>query len=373
MLPFEPRAVLLLVSVSPLFGGAETYYVKLAAMLKERYYVCAVVCDNRLAQELEAIGVNVANVSHEASGLARYTAAAKAIWRMRRAGGSWVAHLNGQPESYLAPLLRTMGHRVVLTRHTPLTEQFLQAGSRIPVFLKRWMVSFCLSLSFRVVCVSQLLKKQLSGATSPDKLVVIPTWVPDHFLTPRATPSPSPQFRLLFVGRVVTNKGIFDLIEAIKLLHDVRLDVVGEGDQLDEAKKSAEGHNIVFHGFQKDCTAFYEACDLLVFPAHEGFEGLPQVPLEAMAMGVPCLGSNISSMREIVGENDSAAMLYEAGNQEDLSRLIELLRESPGLREEIGKAGALRVAQSFTEHVIRKQYFAFFDDALRTKSEAHLS
>jgi glycosyltransferase involved in cell wall biosynthesis len=365
ILSVNPRPVLLLVSVATLFGGAETYYVKLAGMLRERYSLRAVVCDDRLASELEAFGVDVANVSRESSGYRRYTATAKAIWRMQRAGESRVAHLNGQPEAYLTPFLRMMGYRVVLTRHTPFTDRFLQEGSRFPVFLKRWMLSLCLSLSYRVVCVSQLLRTQLSAVISPDKLVVIPTWVPNRFLRMRTAPRPSPPLRLLFVGRVVTNKGIFDLIEAIRSLHDVRLDVVGEGDQLEDAKCAASGLNVVFNGFHKDCAPFYEACDLLVFPAHEGFEGLPQVPLEAMAMGVPCLGSNISSMREIVAQNSSAAMLYDQDNPADLARKIALLQESPSLQTELGIAGASHVAENFTEQIVRKQYFDFFDDAFQ--------
>lgn len=372
-LPVAPRPPLLLVSLSTLFGGAETYYVKLAAMLQERYCLRAVVCDDRLASELESVGVAVVNVSRESIGYRRYTATAKAIWSMRGAGGFRLAHLNGQSEAYLAPLLRVMGYRVVCTRHTPFTDKFLEEGSRIPVFLKRWVILCCLFLSDRVICVSHLLQEQLSAATSIDKIVVIPTWVPDRFLKLRAIPSFCPLFRLLFVGRVVTNKGIFDVIEAVKQLQDVRLDVVGVGDQLDDAKKAASGLEIVFHGFQQDCVPFYEACDLLVFPAHEGFEGLPQVPLEAMAMGVPCLASNISSMREIVGDKRSAAMLHAEGNLTDLARKIALLQKSPTLRDELGKAGTLCVAEGFTENVVRGQYFAFFDDAVRDANESHRS
>jgi len=360
-LTVDLRPILLLVSVSPLFGGAETYYVKLAAMLREIYFLRAVVCNDCLASELDAIGVEVVNVSREANGFRRYASTVRTIWRMRRDGRVQVAHLNGQPEAYLAPLLKLMGYRIVITRHTPFTDQFFREGSRVPAFLKRWIATFCLSVSQGVVCVSQLLKKQLSSVVPLEKLVVIPTWVGDRFLTPRIAPKPSGIFRLLFVGRVVTNKGIFDLVEAIKRLPDVQLDVVGVGDQLDEAKRATAGLSVNFHGFREDCITFYGACDLLVFPAPEGFEGLPQVPLEAMAMGVPCLASNISSIREIAGDDGSVLMLFEAGDTDDLARQILRLREYPSLREELGKAGARRVAERFTECAVREQYLAFFD------------
>jgi len=356
------RPAVMLVSVGAAYGGAETYYVKLAAMLRDRYSLCAVVCNRHLASELQAIGVDVEDVSPESSGYRRYLATAGAIWRMRRRFR--VAHLNGQPEAYLAPLVRMMGCRVVLTRHTPFTTQFFKEGSNVPAFLKRWIASFCLSLAYRIVCVSRLLKEQLSAVIAADRLVVIPTWVPDRFLNLRAAPAPSPLLRLLFVGRVVTNKGILDLIEAIRLSRDVRLDVVGEGDQLEDARKAAYSLEIAFHGFQEDCIPFYQACDLLVFPAHEGFEGLPQVPLEAMSMGVPCLASNISSMREIAGEDGAAAMLFEVGVVDDLVRKIALLQADLELREKLGNAGALRVAENFTQQAVRDRYLALFNDAL---------
>lgn len=359
------RPTVLLVSVGIAYGGAETYYVKLAAILREKYLLRAVVCNDCLASELDAIGVEVVNVSREASGYRRYTSTARAIWRMRRDGKVQVAHLNGQPEAYLAPLLRLMGYRVAITRHTPFTDQFFREGSKIPAFLKRWIATFCLFVSQRVVCVSQLLKKQLSSTVPCEKLAVIPTWVGERFLTVRVAPEPSKVFRLLFVGRVVTNKGILDMVEAIKSLPDVQLDVVGVGDQLDEAKKTTAGLNVNFRGFQEDCVPFYGACDLLVFPAHEGFEGLPQVPLEAMAMGVPCLASNISSVREIAGKDGSALMLFEVGDTVDLARQILRLREYPTLREELGRAGARRVAENFTEAAVRARYLSFFDDVFR--------
>jgi glycosyltransferase involved in cell wall biosynthesis len=363
--PRVEAPAVLLVSIATLLGGAETYYIKLADILRERYRLYAVVCNDHLAMEFEAIGVNVVNITRESRGFRRYIAAARAIWRLRSAANFDVVHLNGQPEAYLAPLIRMMGCRVVLTRHTPFTTQFFRAGSNVPAFLKQWIASFCLLLSYRTVCVSRLLKEQLSAVIAADRLVVIPTWVPVRFLNLRATPEPSPLFRLLFVGRVVTNKGIFDLIEAIRLSHGVRLDVVGVGDQLEDAKKAASGLKIDFHGFQEDCIPFYRACDLLVFPAHEGFEGLPQVPLEAMAIGVPCLASNISSMREIAGEDGQAVTWFEVGVVPDLVQKITLLQESPGLREALGKDGAMRVAANFTEQVVRGQYFDLFNKALR--------
>jgi glycosyltransferase involved in cell wall biosynthesis len=359
----EQNAVLL-VSLATLLGGAETYYIKLANILRERYLLYAVVCNDHLARELEAAGVNVVNVSRKSSGFRRYIVAAKAILHILDARQFRVAHLNGQPESYLAPLLRVKGCRVILTRHTPFTAQFLKEGSRVPIFLKRWMVSSCLSLSCKTVCVSQLLKEQLSAVLPADRLVVIPTWITGRFLGPRATPASSPLLRLLFVGRVVTNKGIFDLIQAIRALHEVRLDVVGVGEQFEDAKKAAVGLDVVFHGFQADCVPFYQACDLLVFPAHEGFEGLPQVPLEAMAMGVPCLAGNISSMREIASDRSAATMLFEVGNVNDLVSKIALLRADPDLRAKLGNAGALRVAEHFTEQAVRDRYFDLFHEAL---------
>jgi glycosyltransferase involved in cell wall biosynthesis len=360
------RPTVMLVSVGFAYGGAESYYVKLARILLAEYRIVAVVCSQRLADELRGLGIEAecAGPTTGPSSLRRYLFAVKACRRMVLRNRPTVAHLNGQPESYLAVFLRLMGLRLLTTRHTPFTDLYLQEGSRLPVALKRWMVLFSLRFSQRTICVSQLLRQQLVQYLPEDQLAFIPTWVADEFLGSYQRPSPSTPLKVLFVGRVVRNKGIFDAIEAVRRCPQAHLTVVGEGDELEAAQELASGLGVTFAGFQRDCKPIYRASDLLIFASPEGFEGLPQVPLEAMAMGLPCLASDISSIREIDGE-DGALAIYRQGDIDDLVEKLSGFSGNNTALIELGQAGRREIERRFTESTVSGAYLDQFRLAMQ--------
>ena len=351
------RHTILLVSTSPLYGGAESYYTKLARLLLSSYSIVAVVCNMRLADELRLMGIETryAENSWKISSLRRYHFTISACLYMVRHHCPVVAHLNGQSESYLAGFLRLLGLRVLTTRHTPFTTRYLQEGSRTPVFFKRWMVLLSLRLADQTICVSQLIRDQLAHYLPHTRLSHIPTWVDDAFFESYERPRPSTPLKLLFVGRVVRNKGIFDAIEAVRNCPQIHLTVVGEGSEMEEARKLASGLRVSFLGFQQDCKSIYRASDLLIFPSPEGFEGLPQVPLEAMAMGLPCLASNISSIREIAGSS-GALVTYRQESFNDLVTHLSALSTNVDRLSWLGKMGRTEAKRRFTASSVAAHY-----------------
>ena len=125
----------------------------------------------------------------------------------------------------------------------------------------------------------------------------------------------------------------------------------------------ATGFGVTFAGFQGDCKPMYRAADLLIFTSPEGFEGLPQVPLEAMAMGLPCLASDISSIREIAGES-GAVVTYRQGNIGDLAEKLSELAANRPILVELGQAGRREIDGRFTESVVAGAYLEQFRLAL---------
>jgi glycosyltransferase involved in cell wall biosynthesis len=359
------RHTVLLVSVGLAYGGAESYYVKLAKILLPEYRIVAVVCSERLADELRSFGVQVECLQSTflPPSAHRYLFALRACWRMVLHQRPSIAHLNGQPESYLAVFLRCMGVRLLTTRHTPLTDLYLREGSRLPISIKRRIVLFSLRVINRTICVSQLLQRQLEDSLPKGRTIFIPTWITDDFLESYRRPVPSVPLQVLFVGRVVRNKGILDAIEAVRRCPNVHLTVVGEGDEMRAAQNLASGLKVAFVGFQSDCKPMYRASDLLIFTSPEGFEGLPQVPLEAMAMGLPCLASDISSIQEIAGHSASLAT-YRQGDIEDLVAKLSLLGTNKLALIELGKAGRLEIDRRFTESAVAHLYLEEFRLAL---------
>ena len=113
-------------------------------------------------------------------------------------------------------------------------------------------------------------------------------------------------FTFVFVGRIVGDKGINELIEAFKRLkpNSARLLLVGPyEEELDPVKAETKSEidnnpNIEWVGMQSDVRPFYEHANAFVFPSYR--EGFPNTVLEAGAMELPCIVTDINGANEII-------------------------------------------------------------------------
>lgn len=122
-------------------------------------------------------------------------------------------------------------------------------------------------------------------------------------------------FVFIFVGRLVGDKGINELIDAFARIKDsnVKLLLVGglESD-LDPLKSETiheidKNKNIISVGFQKDVRPYFAISHCLVFPSYR--EGFPNVVLQAGAMGLPSIVSNINGCNEIIKEGINGSII----------------------------------------------------------------
>ena len=119
---------------------------------------------------------------------------------------------------------------------------------------------------------------------------------------------PQKDFVFLFVGRIVKDKGIVEMVDAfINLLathpHSSLLLVGPSEPDLDPlpetTEKTIHSHPKIFSvGFQEDVRPYFAVSHVLVFPSYR--EGFPNVVMQAGAMGIPCIVSNINGCNEIV-------------------------------------------------------------------------
>lgn len=166
----------------------------------------------------------------------------------------------------------------------------------------------------KVVCVSE----PMFAASSYKNQVLI-----ENFLSLKIGKdeySADGKINLVCIGRLSFEKGIADLIHAIKGLPDenISLTLVGDGSQMAHLKEISSGmDNIEFAGFQKDVSQYLIAADALVMPSHR--EGLPMALIEATAAGLPVIASNVGGIPTLVREN---GYLFEARNIGDIREKI---------------------------------------------------
>ncbi len=141
----------------------------------------------------------------------------------------------------------------------------------------------------------------------------------------------SDDFVFIFVGRLVTDKGINELISAFdNVSHDnrkVKLLLVGNKEpELDPLKKEtleiiSKNSNIIEVGYQADVRPYFAISDVLVFPSYR--EGFPNVVMQAGAMGLASIVTDINGCNEII-INDTNGVIIPPKNSLELQRMMEL-------------------------------------------------
>lgn len=150
---------------------------------------------------------------------------------------------------------------------------------------------------------------------------------------------------LVNIGRQDYQKGQRYLLEAMARLVSVRpqLVLLIAGRSGDVSEELAHLRNrlgleeqVQFLGHREDVPDILAAADLFVFPSL--YEGLPGAVLEAMALGLPVVSSDIEPVRETV-EVGRSAVLVTPASSEELALAIEQLLEDPGTAQTLGRRG----------------------------------
>jgi glycosyltransferase involved in cell wall biosynthesis len=122
--------------------------------------------------------------------------------------------------------------------------------------------------------------------------------------------------------------------------HDVELLIVGEGDQQAALQGLIEelgvGGRARLLGYRPDLKEVYQALDVFALSSIRG--GLPNVLLEAMALGVPVVATRIAGIPRLVRDGENG-LLVEPGDPESLGRAIDRLRKDRGLRDRLRHSG----------------------------------
>ncbi|MCA9065154.1 MAG: glycosyltransferase, partial [Planctomycetaceae bacterium] len=151
-----------------------------------------------------------------------------------------------------------------------------------------------------------------------------------------------PHHRIVgFAGRLAGQKRLEDLIWAFQLLHQAvdhtRLVLIGSGPERDAlARFAANMHcrdKVVFLGHREDAQELIGGMDAFALPSE--FEGMSNSLMEAMALGLPVVASNIPANSELV-THEETGLTYPLGNSPELTRALRRVLEDSELAGRLG-------------------------------------
>ena len=169
----------------------------------------------------------------------------------------------------------------------------------------------------------------------PLKITVIPNWVDTSIFRPMNGVKKENK-RIIFVGRLEKQKNVLALVRAVKLIPDAKLYIFGLGSLEEEIRKETRGFdNIRLMGVVPHERLPYELNRSEIFILPSLYEGHPKALLEAMACGLPVIGSRVEGIKGLI-EDGVNGLLCEP-TPEDIRRKIVQLLSDRNLRERLGK------------------------------------
>ena len=264
--------------------------------------------------------------------------------------------------SLLAVMLKLLHHKkLVITAHLGDVRKLALVGrlkALTASFYEYSLGIFTLASSDKVIAVSESVRDyMISLGVSPKKVYVIQNGVDLEGFLPANPNSDTKYCNVLFVGRLLPNKGLKYLIEAAELIvtktsKKIKFKIVGDGAHKAQFEElvACKGLNdyFVFLGKVPSISAIFQDGGIFVRPSLT--EGMPLTVLEAMASQLPTIASNVAGTSELVIQNKTG-LLVESGNIEQLADAILRLVESPELAQNLGKN-----ARKFIERKYKERY-----------------
>lgn len=185
---------------------------------------------------------------------------------------------------------------------------------------------------------------------------------------------------VLFVGRLVGDKGIRELVTAFGNLArthtDLWLVLVGDtpdserdqtiGPFLDRVRDTPAGRRLVLAGRRTDTPRVLLSADVFVLPSYR--EGMPVALLEAMATGLPCVATDIRGSREAI-DDGVTGLIVPPRDAAVLARAVDRLLRDPSLRNRLGSAARHRVVNRYTVGASKEPQLALYRRLLSRRAE----
>ncbi len=208
-------------------------------------------------------------------------------------------------------------------------------------------------------------RKFIEGGLPADRIVVKP-----NFINPDPGPRDNERGYALFVGRLSREKGIRTLLRAWEDLPDIPLKIAGDGPQMPIVQQVAGRHrggHISPLGWRprSEIIDLLKGAQFLVIPS-ECYEGFPVTLVEALACGVPVIGSKLGGIEEVIRHGYSG-LYFESGNASSLASIARSLWGDKTLRTHLGKGARSEFEAKYTAERNLEMLTEIFETALESR------
>ncbi|MGC4032881.1 MAG: glycosyltransferase family 4 protein [Tepidisphaeraceae bacterium] len=329
-------------------GGTPRVVRELAIRLRDYDFDTAVTCLSPwgpVADEIQAAGVPV--FAAGAKGPAQLPAAVKFVRHATASADtifSFLVHAN------VVAALANAG------RGLPLV-QSIQTTQPRPGW--HWWAQAVAAKAARKIIVPTPSTASVAAERSgidPAKIVVIPNAV-DACESPTQRRASDAAFRVGFLGRLDPVKRVPDLVAAVAKLPDVTLDIFGDGPErqaiVGAIRESGIGDRATLHGTYASAATPLGKIDVLVLPSEA--EGFGLVLIEAMAAGVPTIGTDVPGIRDVIRHGDNG-LLVPVNAPAALAAALTRVRDDASLVDRLVTNGRKTVAERYAWDAVLRQY-----------------
>jgi glycosyltransferase involved in cell wall biosynthesis len=262
---------------------------------------------------------------------------------------------------------RCMGIASVVTVHGLMADR----GAILNALQRVYLLTVAKSLFKKVsaiLCLTKSDAESVAGIINcSSKISVIPNGVDTDFFKPSNMKDPN---LVTWVGRLVPEKGVLYLLKAVhevrKVRASARLVLVGDGPFKAELQQFADalglGDRVQFVGALSriEVAKLLSMSSVFVFPSLK--EGLPSSVMEAMACGVPVVGSDIPGVSDVVVQGETG-LLVRPKNSEALANAILTLMNDENMQNEFGRKGRELMIQRYSWNTVIRRMESIYREA----------
>jgi glycosyltransferase involved in cell wall biosynthesis len=378
----SPQRILLVITTLT-FGGAETQVVRLAQELKRRGREVAVAClikPSNWVEQLRSEGIAVHSLD-----MKRGVPDLRAIARLCSLVKSFrpdVVHSHMVHANLLARAARLFCRMPVLISTAHNLRETSEKGG--PTWYKEvlYRLSDFLADRTTIICHAAFKRYVEVGAVPAEKFEVVPNGIDVEQFSPSAEARLAARkslgmadsvFLWLAVGRLVEQKDYVTLLRAVEILPEgeYKVLVAGSGPLLEplkhETKRLQLEDKVQFLGASENIRHLYAAADAFVMSSI--FEGLSAALLEASAMALPAVVTNVGGNTEIVTEGQTG-FVVPAQNPERLAAAMQTLATlTPEARQHLGAAARAHCLENYRFDLITDQWLDLYARCLARTAE----